>query len=127
MFNWTEEMTIGVPEIDRDHQNLFKMLNEIKSVTGIDEQAIYLNRFIEYATSHFRSEENLMKYHQYSLYKEHHIEHEKITKRLAEIFEKQMRGGAEAIAHEDLVKLIQFWFFEHTLKMDTKLRELVNH
>jgi hemerythrin-like metal-binding protein len=126
MFQWTNDLAVGIPKIDRDHQELFKMLTEIETVTDIDEQAIYLNRFIEYAASHFRLEEKVMTDYHYDLCKSHREKHEEITTKLADLFEKQVRGGAEAIPHEDLVKLIKFWFFEHTLKVDSCFRDLAS-
>jgi len=127
MVQWTDDLLVDIPKIDRDHQELFKMLNEIKAVTDIDEQAIYLNRFIQYAASHFRLEEKVMRDHHYELYESHRDKHEEITQKLADLLEKQMRGGAEAIPHEDLVKLIQFWFFEHTLNVDSCFKDFVEH
>ena len=61
-FAWRDEFNIGVPEIDRDHQQLFNVINKLytmreegKSNQWVCQESIKF--FRTHALSHFASEE----------------------------------------------------------------------
>jgi hemerythrin len=78
------EYSLGVPEIDKQHQELAKQLNEaIKHCTGKkkDEKIFYdknTRKSIEFLRNHFATEEKILGKTKYDNFKKHKLEHKKI-------------------------------------------------
>ena len=66
-FNWEDRFSVGIAEIDMQHQKLVQMLNELydamKAGKGNDVLGKVLNGMIQYTASHFATEERYMKLH----------------------------------------------------------------
>lgn len=62
--NWREEFSVGVAEMDRQHQKLLAMINRLiaEQHTLTDRKTIadLLDGMVDYAEEHFRAEEYLM-------------------------------------------------------------------
>lgn len=63
-FEWTDNLSIGIPEIDKDHQVLLSLLNRCIDMVNenekIEELDIILNELVEYTQYHFKREEKIM-------------------------------------------------------------------
>lgn len=82
-FDWTERYRLGIPEIDAQHFELVKRINNLviafrneKSKQDIHEILSFLE---EYVVFHFNDEEALMKKHGYSGLENHCNIHRKYT------------------------------------------------
>jgi len=78
------EYLLGVPEIDNQHKELAKQLNNaIKHCTGkkTDEKIFYeknTRKSIEFLRDHFEAEEKILCKTKYENFKKHKLEHKKI-------------------------------------------------
>lgn len=66
---WSEELSVGIPQVDGEHQNLVKCLNlldeAIKKGKGTRIMGEILSQLVEYTVIHFESEEKLMRDSEY--------------------------------------------------------------
>ena len=69
--NWAEKYSVGIPEIDQQHQTLFKMLNNlfIESKRGEQHANTALKTtvkgLVDYVKFHFNTEEELLTKYKY--------------------------------------------------------------
>jgi hemerythrin len=82
------EYSLGVPEIDKQHKELERQLNEaIKHCTGkrADEKKFYdknMRKSIEFLRKHFETEEKILSKTKYENFNKHKSEHKKILAEL---------------------------------------------
>ncbi len=120
---WHSSYCIGEPTIDRQHQELVRLINLLhQKIHGgfcdriIDEVLI---RLINYAENHFRDEEEFMKAKNYPEYEEHRKEHERLV---MEVFEFKRRYDKREVSKFDLLLFLRDWLINHILDTDLKLK-----
>ena len=112
-FDWKEEFSVNIREIDIQHQKLVAMLNSLyeslKKGEGLEALGSTLSELVSYTKTHFATEERLMKTNAYPGYLSHKEKHEKMTNRVLEYTKKyDVHENLEAyIDHMSL-----FTFFE---------------
>jgi hemerythrin len=83
LLNWTSEYSVGVDSIDKQHQKLFDMLNELhdamKLGKGGQVAPIVLKSLVQYTRQHFADEERMMLRANYPEFARHKAEHDKLT------------------------------------------------
>jgi len=85
------EYTLNVPELDKQHKELVRQLNEaIKHCTGkkTDEKKFYdknTRNSIEFLRDHFETEEKLLCQTKYDNFDRHQSEHQKILEQLVKM------------------------------------------
>ena len=61
--DWTDEFSVGIPEIDADHQQLLKLLNDlheaVETKAGDEVLEKVLDALLLYVSYHFAHEEGL--------------------------------------------------------------------
>lgn len=76
---WDEKYSVGIPEIDNQHQRLFAIANEyfeqIKKQQPPELEEQLLKDLLDYTKQHFSYEEELLKKSGYPYYAEHVQEH----------------------------------------------------
>lgn len=126
-FVWEERYSIGVPELDEQHQHLFALLYKMLDMDKM-EPALALKRLPdilqqlnEYAAYHLLFEESLMKKHlEQDAYVVAHItEHRTYWQRLAE-FEQRLASGDTHAVH-GLVVFLDYWWTHHIQSTDREL------
>ena len=122
---WSEKYSVGVNEMDRQHQQLFLLLNRLISTTGTisthsETISDILREMTEYARIHFKSEEILMKTYGYPGLEEQKRLHGEFRKK-AVSFSKAAERGDEQIP-EDLLEYLLQWFMHHILETDMAYR-----
>jgi hemerythrin len=82
------EYSLNVPELDRQHKELVKQLNDaIKHCTGkkTDEKRFYdknTRNSIDFLRNHFETEEKMLCKTKYEKFNSHKLEHKKILEKL---------------------------------------------
>ena len=82
------EYSLDVPEIDNQHKELAKQLNNtIKHCTGnkTDEKIFYeknMRKSIDFLRNHFKTEEKILCKTKYESFKKHKLEHKKILEEI---------------------------------------------
>jgi hemerythrin-like metal-binding protein len=83
---WTEKFSVGVRELDQQHQQLIKLLNRLISTQGtisVHSETIseILMEMTRYAQTHFKTEERLMETYGYPGLEEQKIQHRDFRKK----------------------------------------------
>jgi len=123
LFDWKDEYASGSPEIDCEHQALFRMVNELEDamVAGKAEGGLesLMERLGAYSRFHFRTEEKQMRAHGYPDTEQHVLEHNEFITRLA-LLEKKLSQGEEGTDFEAL-RFLARWLDAHVLGADQRL------
>ncbi|MEZ5589239.1 MAG: bacteriohemerythrin [Gammaproteobacteria bacterium] len=117
---WTEELSVKIPSIDRQHRTLIGYINKLDDALGRGhaEQLIemILNGLVRYTTAHFMYEEMLFSLHHYPETDGHKIAHGKLYKKVDE-FKQRFAQGDPTVGPE-LLDFLKSWLQKHILKED---------
>ena len=117
---WGEKLKIGIDQIDEQHKELVKMVNELhramKMKMGAREAGQILTRLADYTVYHFKNEEDLFEQHKYADREAHKAYHDKLVAQVLE-FKKEFDGGRAALSM-DLMHFLTDWLRNHILKTD---------
>lgn len=130
MYRFTQDCLIGVEEIDKDHQELFRIINDVEELLVNDVRedkydAIVklLRELQDYSEYHFRHEEEYMKkigHPELALQKKQHAE---FTAKMSEL--DAIVNNREQ--HELLDELMQYlvtWLFRHIIGSDIMIGKM---
>src|ERR1700688_4795249 len=96
LFAWKETDSVDVDLLDRQHQALFEVAQELydalSRAEGMEVAEDVFSRLIDYSTNHFQAEENLMEKQQYPRLKTHREEHRAFADELRN-FKKGFHAG----------------------------------
>jgi hemerythrin len=125
--SWKNEFSIGVVEIDRQHQQLFHrfdlFLDAVDQGKGERELEEVLKFLEEYVQSHFKAEEELQKRFKYPHLAMHAAEHRSFEKQLFDL--KHHQGAKGEVIHLTRNVLMQ-WLIGHICKVDSALASYIN-
>lgn len=119
---WKEEYSVQVKEIDDQHKQLLKVISELNDAissmqTGEKMESI-LDRLIEYADIHFRTEEKYFDKFHYEGAEEHKKEHRKFTEKMKKI-RKNLKDNEMKYSFE-LIDFLEDWLLQHLMNEDSK-------
>ena len=121
LMQWNEKMSVGVIELDADHKELIKVINQL-GANAEDEARRSATRqslfaLLRYAEYHFAREEKVMAACQYPDIREHELEHRDFVKRINRLHRRFDEGPEEAaaIVDEALLTFLQDWLKHHIL------------
>lgn len=86
---WDPKFKIGIPLIDKQHETLVNLCDDFyQSLLRNKDSSVYhslvketLDKCLDYAATHFKEEERLMKASNFSGYKEHKASHDAFTEK----------------------------------------------
>ncbi len=117
---WTNNLSIRVPEMDQQHQQLVAMLNEYheaaKSGKGHEALKALMNRLVDYTKTHLNNEERFLESIDYAFINSHKTEHRRFTDHVLEL-KIQYDSGDLSIAPK-LLELLRDWLVNHIRKVD---------
>jgi hemerythrin len=122
---WSEKFSVGVRELDQQHQQLIKVLNRLISASGtinthsemISDILIQMTR---YAEGHFKTEERLMEAYGYLGLEEQKKQHLEFRIKTVEFSIATYLGVAQI--PEGLVVYLTDWLTHHILEDDMAYR-----
>lgn len=120
-FQWTDDLSIGVPEIDEQHKSLVRMLNDLHATNAKGDASAYpatVEKMKEYAVMHFSTEERHMKRHKYPELFDHMAEHA--------FFVSKVKGFTASTAEEidmlpAVLDFLKEWLAQHISGVDVKM------
>ncbi len=123
------EVTIGIEEIDRQHQELLDRMELLRDYMrrGQSRDAIRDTlKFLEsYVVEHFATEVRYMERYRYPDIREHRTEHETFLRDFTAFKEKftsmQAQGESTTFLGLDIVRKLNAWFTDHIATIDTKM------
>ncbi len=122
LFQWTPDCAVGVPQIDEEHQGLFRMADEMHQamLEGKGEAILedLLSRLVKYTLHHFAHEEHLMEQIGYPGYRQHQIEHAELCSKVRTM---QDRAELEKIPPGEILRFLGDWLKYHTTTSDRRI------
>lgn len=117
---WTEELSVGIEEIDEQHKILVELINRMHDAIhqrhGSAVVEGILAELAEYTRIHFAVEESLMRILHYPGYEEHHDLHEELIQQIVDL-QKKIASGKHTIGFE-LMHFLKVWLTKHIMKED---------
>jgi len=120
VLSWKPEYSVHIAELDRQHQRLFRIIQELhRSITAGNGHSVIetaIARVVNYTIEHFATEENLMDECGYPGTAAHRLEHNVLTLEIGKLQKEHEAGDANAAAK--LLDFLQQWQVAHILKTD---------
>jgi hemerythrin len=117
---WTPQFSVGIGNIDKQHQSLFKALNDfyngLKEKKSKEALELLLNELKEYTIYHFSSEENLLKRYNYPAFASHKAAHDYFVNTVDDYI-KRLQSG-KLILSIEVTEFLKNWLENHILKVD---------
>lgn len=127
---WDPTLVLGVPFIDRQHEELFRRLDAlIASIRGgrsRDEVAHTLEFLGAYSREHFAAEEALMEEKGYPALPDHRAEHERFGAELRALQAEYGRDGPTASLIIRVNTQLTTWLRTHIYRTDRALVDFLN-
>jgi len=120
LIEWSDELSVGIQEIDEQHKVLVQLVNEMHDAIhdhrGREASAEILPRLGEYTKIHFAVEESLMRIFDYPGYDEHKKQHEELLKEIVDLQQK-IESGKSSVSFQ-LLHFLKMWLTQHILDSD---------
>jgi len=119
---WSTDYQVNHPEIDKEHQSLFKILNDfyqgIQQEYSKEKLADLIKGLLEYAQIHFTHEEAYMQSVGFPELEYHKKEHEAFIKKANDFYKKYTSG--RLILSLEVTNFIKEWITHHIKNEDKK-------
>lgn len=127
---WKEEYNTGEPEVDKQHQILFKYLAdlELHMEEGIDAHyiRILLDNLGLFTRSHFCYEEICMRRMKCPVAAKNKEQHGKLLEAYTHYVQRFELEGISDDLVQKLHDFLQSWLVNHILKIDTHMKACIN-
>jgi len=126
---WKPEYSVGIQELDKQHQYLIKLYNDLSTAVErgnvSDSYDQFLIRKLElFALFYFTSEEHMMEIYGYPDLEDHRKEHEGFISRLNGF--KEISLEYEITLAEEIRDFLKEWIVKHSLEKDEKYGQFVS-
>ena len=115
LITWGPKLEVGIGIIDSQHKRLVDLINKLDEATkeGRAAEAVgeTLKGLIDYTHTHFTTEQELLKEHNYEDYKLHCREHRIFTDQI-EIYRDRLDAGSLKISN-DVMGYMRGWLLTH--------------
>lgn len=131
MYHFTDDCLIGMEEIDNEHRELFRIINETQEL--LDNQVLsdkydriieMVDRLEQYAEEHFRHEEEYMesiRHPELNLQKRQHLF---FCDKINSITNSFSSDHEQQTVLEDLLKYLVTWLYRHIVSSDLMIGKL---
>ncbi len=120
IIEWNSKLSVGVDEMDRQHQKLVSLLNQyhdaMKSGKADDVMAGILHQLVSYTQTHFTDEEKLMAQHGYPDLAVHKKFHSELMRQVNAFMEKRRSGAM--IPGVQVANFLREWLYNHIIGTD---------
>ncbi len=128
LIQWSDALSVRVTAIDEQHKNLVRMLNELHGAMtqkrGKEVIGIIIASLIEYAATHFKTEEDYFDRFRYPDTEPHKQEHAAFVSKVKQ-FKKEYDEGAIALSVE-VLHFLSNWLQNHIKGTDKKYSDFLN-
>lgn len=122
-FTLTDDLKVGNVFIDKDHQKLVDLVNELHASMAQGKAKDILDKtltdLIKYTREHFKREEEHMQKINYPLYAEHKKEHDKLIWDVLDLQTKFNTG--KGMMSVQVSAFLRNWLINHIMKVDKDL------
>ena len=128
LINWHPSFSINIEEIDKQHQLLVKMINDLYDAMNAGEEKAVLQKLINrlniYAAMHFAKEEHYFDTFGYPETELHKKEHSDFEEKVLN-FESDFNRGSQSLSTE-IVNFLGNWLVGHIQGSDKKYASFLN-
>ncbi len=123
--DWTDDLSVGVKEIDQQHKRFLVIINELyDALENQNEKTVLgdiLGKLESYAMYHFMTEEKYMDELGFDGAEEHKAEHKSLSLKIAD-FRTEYQDDEEKYAQE-LLHFLKDWLTHHLMEVDKKYEQ----
>jgi hemerythrin len=127
-FTWNKSYSVGVERFDGEHQQLFRIMNDLydgmKAGKGKDVLDGVLQKLILYTEQHFKGEESVMSSTGYAELSSQITQHRQFTDKMKD-FQLQYRAGTVALS-VPLLDYLRDWLTSHIAGADQRYTAHLN-
>jgi hemerythrin len=120
--SWYPALELGVPELDRQHQELFRRVDMLVEAMmrrqGPEELARIFDFLGGYVFEHFAAEESLMRVHAYPQLPAHEAEHKRFIDDFRGLQREYAAEGPTALLLVRVNARVTQWLAEHISRTD---------
>ncbi|MDH4322182.1 MAG: bacteriohemerythrin [Desulfobulbaceae bacterium] len=124
LLQWKDKHSVGIAEIDAQHQRMFAIMNELNDAMSTEKAKSVLEgileRLIQYTATHFVTEERLMNEFGFSGHDSHRRVHEQLAAKVR-AFQADFHQGRVAMSI-DVMHFLMEWLEQHILGTDMEYR-----
>ncbi|ACC98604.1 Hemerythrin-like metal-binding protein [Elusimicrobium minutum Pei191] len=125
VYAWDKNLETGNEIIDRQHKQLFEMLNNLiiahQEARGPVELDAALKFMTEYTVRHFEDEEALQIKYRYPNYEEHKNQHNHFKFVIKDLVQQLVEEGYSKHMVEKTIRIIASWLITHIKGDDLEL------
>ncbi len=129
LLNWQPNYTVNVSEIDKQHQKLVEMINNLhegmKAGKGKEVLGNILDNLVKYTQFHFKYEETLFDKHIYPETLTHKRQHSDLVKQVMDYKNSFEKG--ESVLTMEIMNFLKIWLTEHIVGSDRKYSAFFNN
>jgi len=118
--DWKAQYSIGIPEIDEQHKQLFECIDRLDSAATEESRrlAVYyvMDELKDYVRIHFRVEEIVMRLFDYPGLEAHAAEHRAFAARIDEFEKSELREDV----HAEASRFLRGWLLQHIQGSDKR-------
>jgi hemerythrin len=122
-YEWSPDYTVGVRQIDGEHQQLFLLAQKMQEamLTGEGKALLtdLLARLVEYTGFHFAHEEQLMERIHYPEFRKHRQQHEDLRAKVRAMQDRAASG--EITMTIEVMQFFIAWLKRHTITSDRQI------
>jgi hemerythrin len=126
--SWDKSLETGDPEIDDQHRELFRRIDQLLAATRDRRARAEVGRLLtylgDYVVVHFEAEEKLMADAEYPATAAHRAEHQGFVEEYARLFEDYRADGPGPVFVIKFGNRVTAWLCEHICRTD---RRFVDH
>jgi len=127
-FEWSDELSVNIKKIDEQHHRLVEMINELyegmKSKQANDILSKILTGMVEYAKTHFATEETYMATYKFPGLAEHKAEHAIFSAKAVDMLARYKINPAYLTAETGL--FLKRWLSDHIQGTDKLYAPFLN-
>ncbi len=131
MFEWNNDYSVGIEEIDKQHKHLIgigaelmEMVKHYSNEDLYDDVIDAVERMKDYTVYHFATEERMMEQAGFEGLSAHKEEHRRFVEKLNAVDISQLdEDQTEFIM--DILKFISTWIFKHIIGSDFEYRNTI--
>lgn len=124
-FQWAEDLSTGVDDIDMQHKELILRVNTLLAACNDRKSREEIGKFLtylgEYVAFHFAAEEREMTGSRYPGLAQHEREHDDFKKRIAILKRSFLEQGASTQVVLMTVRLSGEWLVSHIMRTDKEM------
>jgi hemerythrin len=129
LITWTQENSVGVKELDLQHQKMFSIINnlyELMSQSKAQEKIdVVFKELVEYANYHFSTEEKYFDIYNYEGKIKHTESHNFYKAKINEFIEKSKVESGTVISYQ-VLDFLEDWWMKHINNEDKGYTQCYN-